>query len=179
MRTAVIIGALLVAGCSAPAGDTSSSDGAFVAYAADFAGFRTWEQTPGVAPGAPQPPEANDAGVHAGTLTTYMNKRPAHGSTAFPVGTMIVKEPSSGALDQRRIFAMVKRGGGYDTAGATDWEWLELRNVDDAHVAIVWRGIGPPSGEQYGGSPNACNDCHGLAKKNDFVWTQGLSLSSM
>jgi hypothetical protein len=173
---------LLVLGCSsgssAPA-NGSPAPGTFVAFASDFSGFHAWSSTPGVGPpGAPQPPSGADGGVHVGPLTTYINQNPPHGSTSFPVETIIVKEPDSPPLIERQIFAMVKRGGGYNSSGATDWEWFELRNADETNVTIVWRGVGPPSGEAYASTPTLCNDCHGMARGNDFVWTQGLELSS-
>jgi len=173
--------ALSPLGCSAGSGDAADAGatGPFVAFTSDFSGFHSWPSTPGVGPvGAPPPPSAADGGVHTGHLTTYINRQPSHGSTSFPVGTIIVKEPDDAPLAERQIFAMVKRGGGYNESGATDWEWFELRNVDENDVTIVWRGIGPPGGEAYAATPNLCNDCHGMARDNDFVWTVGLALSS-
>jgi hypothetical protein len=165
-------------GCStASGGDAGESPTTFVAYASDFAGFRTWASTPGVAPGAPQPAGSADGGVHSGTLTTYINRKPAKGSTSFPVGTIIVKEPDGPAITDRQIFAMVKRGGGFNVDGATDWEWFELRSVDAENVTILWRAI-PAGSEAYAANPNLCNDCHTMARANDFVWTAGLKLSS-
>ncbi len=74
---------------------------------------------------------------------------------------------------------MVKRGCGYNSDGATDWEWFELANVDANDVTIVWRGVGPMNNDPYAGNPELCNDCHSLARTNDFVWTAGLELSSL
>lgn len=150
--------------------------GTFVAFSSHFSGFRSWPSMPGVAPGAPQPPEAGDGGIHPTHLTTYISARPPAGSTAFPVGTLIVKEPGDEPLATRRSFAMVKRGGGYNVTGARDWEWFELSSLDEETVSIAWRGFGPPNGESYGGSPTVCNDCHALNAANDYVWTQGLKL---
>ena len=144
----------------------------------DFSGFRQWRSSPGVAPdGAPSP--EGDGGIHIGPLTTYINHLPPPGSTSFPVGTIIVKESNSPPLTERQIFAMVKRGGGFDTGGATDWEWFELANVDETNVTILWRGIGPPGSESYGTNVNVCNDCHTMNPANDFVWTVGLELSKL
>jgi hypothetical protein len=158
----------------------NASSGTFVAFESDFSGFRGWASTPGVAPaGAPPPPSSADGGTHVGSLTTYINAKPPNGSTSFPVGTIVVKEPNDPALTERQIFAMVKRGGGYNSGGATDWEWFELRNVDETHVTIVWRGVGPTAGEAYAATPTLCNDCHRQAQSNDFVWTAGLELSQL
>jgi hypothetical protein len=153
--------------------------GPFVAYVSDFSGFHSWSSTPGVGPdGAPQPPSGPDGGIHVGPLTTYINHKPPSGSTSFPVGTVIVKEPDTGALTDRQIFAMAKRGGGYDSSGMVGWELFELRNVDANTVTILWRGLGPPAGEAYGTSIEVCSDCHAGAQRNDYVWTEGLELSS-
>jgi hypothetical protein len=149
-------------GCSG--GDESASDpnagdtpSVFVAFAANFAGFHDWQAfdvTKDAAPGMVHP----DA-----QLIEYLNKPPPSGSEEFPVGTIIVKEGTDGDPLTRAFFAMVKRGGGYNSDGAPGWEWFELRNAPDGGpgVQIVWRGVGPPLGEVYGGDPNAgCNTCH-------------------
>ncbi len=150
----------------------------FIALASDFSGFHSWSSTRGVGPpGAPNPSEATDGGIHSGPMTTYINQKPPHGSTSFPVGTIIVKEQNDPALVDRQIFAMVKRGGGYNVAGATNWEWFELKNLDANDVEILWSAV-PVSSEPYASNPNVCNDCHVMAHANDFVWTAGLTLSS-
>ncbi len=99
----------------------------FIANAQSFSCFRMWSHTPGVGPpGAPQP-MMPDGGLHSGPLTTYINQTPAHGSTSFPVGTIIVKEQDDPALTDRQVFAMVKRGGNYNEAngmGAVNWEFF-------------------------------------------------------
>jgi hypothetical protein len=160
-------------GAAADAGSTP-----FIAFASDFAGFHSWPSTPGVGPaGAPNPSEATDGGIHSGPMTTYINKKPPHGSTSFPIGTIIVKEQNDPQLLDRQIFAMVKRGGGYNVAGATNWEWYELKNLDANDVEIIWNTV-PLSSESYASNPNVCNNCHVLAQANDFVWTAGLTLSS-
>ncbi len=176
---AVVMGFSMLGCSTASGGDAGASGAPFVAYASDFAGFRTWTSTPGVAPGAPQPGGVGDGGLHSGPLTTYINHLPPKGSTSFPVGTIIVKEPSEPPLTERQIFAMVKRGGGYNSDGASDWEWYELRNVDTTNVQVLWGGTEPIGGESYASNPNLCNDCHTMNRKNDFVWTQGLQLSSL
>ena len=149
-------------------------------YAPAFRDFHSWYSVPGVGPeDAGNGAVGNgDAGAHTvGPLVSYINQRPPSGSKSFPIGTIIVKEVNAVDLTSRQIFAMVKRGGGFDPDGAVDWEWFELRNIDADNVLIVWRGNGPPSGEMYGGNPATCNDCHGRAKANDYVWTTGFQLS--
>ena len=129
----------------------------FVAFASNFAGFHGWQSfdvTKEAAPGTVHP----DA-----TLIEYLNRPPPKGGREFPVGTIIVKEPTTGTPNTEPFFAMVKRGGGYNAQGASGWEWFELQNLTDGSggVQIVWRGLGPPAGEVYGGDPNAgCNTCH-------------------
>jgi hypothetical protein len=147
-----------------PVGDT------FLAVDSSFNGFRTWEKFP-IAPGP-------NGTIHtAGARTEYLNRAPPSGSTSFPVGTIIVKESDTEAVVDRQVFARVKRGGGYNAEGATGWEWFELKNVDEQSATRIWRGVGPPVGEKYGGDPNGgCNGCHGVAKDNDFVLTEALQL---
>jgi hypothetical protein len=177
-RTAVVAGILgmSAAACSTTAANDAGAAPVFIAYASDFSGFHSWTSMPGVAPGAPQP---GDGGVHSGPLTTYINHLPPSGSTSFPIGTIIVKEPNDPPLTTRQIFAMVKRGGGFNSDGADNWEWFELRNIDMTNVEIIWGGAEPLTGESYASNPNLCNDCHTMNAKNDFVWTQGLQLSSL
>jgi|SRR5580692_3033920 hypothetical protein len=185
--TSLALGAL-AAGCSTPAGNAGDAGGPeFIASAVDFScsgpfgGFRTWSSTPGVGPpGAPDPSGATDGGIHSGPMVTYINTKPPSGSTSFPIGTIIVKEQTDPPLAQRQIFAMVKRGGGYndvDGTGAINWQFFELSNLDMCDVSIVWSGF-PANTDPYASNPLVCDQCHYLAKSNDYVWTAGLSLSS-
>ena len=125
----------------------------------------------------------NDAGdgLHGiGPLQVYWNQSPPHGSTAFPVGTIIVKETEEADITQRIVFAMVKRGDGYNSGGANGWEWFSLQNdADGCTVEILWRGPLAPIGETYANQAiGDCNGCHGLASANDYVWDDALQLSS-
>ena len=163
---------LAVACSSSPASDDGGTqNGAFIAFSADFAGFHDWQSfdvTKDAAPGTIHP----DA-----MLIEYLNKPPPSGSTEFPVGTIIVKEGTDGDVIGRQYFAMVKRGPNWNVDGATGWEWFELRNLTDSTVGIVWRGVGPPAGEVYGGDPNAgCNTCH-VQCGNDAVCAPAVQLS--
>lgn len=157
----------------ARAADSSPRTEPFVAFERDFAAFRDWDRV--------ETGRANPQGIThvAGRRRVYVNARPAAGAgaSAFPVGTILIKEILEGAEDGHRIFAMVKRGGGYNAQGARGWEWFELAARPDDSLAIVWRGINAPKGEDYGGDPQGgCNDCHGRAAKNDFVRSAGLRL---
>ena len=123
-------------------------------------------------------------GVHDvnAPLTAYLNKMPPKGATEFPVGTIIVKEVEQGAIDTRQVFAVVKRGGGYNPDGALNWEWFELnRNAGSGDTArIVWSGVQPPPGDKYsGGVKGECNGCHLGAKSNDYIWSAPLNLKAL
>lgn len=164
-------------GCSRRGGGPSAAQAAvpraapFVAFERDFAGFRDWPRVE-TGPASPQ-------GIThvAGRRRVYVNARPPAGADTFPVGTILIKELLEGADEGHRIFALVKRGGGYNAGGARGWEWFELSAREDDSLAIVWRGINAPKGEDYGGDPQGgCNDCHARAGKNDFVRSPGLRL---
>jgi hypothetical protein len=172
------LGALLAStGCGGDGDADPAAEGAsFLAFASAFEGFRTWPSTPLSGEPIAESPHTS------GPRVVYVNRAPAAGSTAFPVGTVIVKELAGTAADPPKIFAMVKRGAGFNSAGAAGWEWFELQAASaapESPVAIVWRGVGPPLGEMYGGDPNGgCNGCHTGARATDFVQTPGLALSS-
>jgi hypothetical protein len=163
--TAAVIGAI---GCSS---NPLPPDGArfpFIAVAGDFDGFRSWPSH------AIESPAASGSTHVSGARTVYINELPPAGAAAFPVGTRIVKETAADG----KLFARVKRGGGYNTTGAVDWEWFELQETSSGAVFIFWRGVGPPAGEIYGGDPNAgCNTCHRTVPANDYVLSPGLMLA--
>ena len=145
----------------------------FIALERDFQDFESWSKVE-LSSQAPVGETHTEGDAHE-----YVNQLPKAGSRAFPVGTILVKSVSKDAKKQD-IFAMVKRGGGYNGRGASGWEWFELRRRPDESVGIVWRGINPPSGEGYGGDPmGGCNGCHQMATKNDFVLARALSLSEI
>lgn len=145
----------------------------FIAMARDFAGFRDFGQLElGERP-------AQSETHPGGKLVVHLNSVPKHGAREFPVGTIIVKETVSGATgdaQSKKIFAMVKRGGGFNAEGAKGWEWFELTESGGT-VAIGWRGVGAPDGESYGGDPmGSCNGCHQMALHNDYVLSPALRL---
>jgi len=144
----------------------------FIAVRSDFQAYASW---PSFYMGTVPPPDAPDL---AGPRTVYINRMPPAGAKTFPVGTIIVKVIEPTATPQSwQLFAMVKRGGGFDV-GAPGWEWFGLSI--DAHddVAIDWRGDGPPPDGSYGGlaSSIGCVFCHQAAKANDYVQTPALQL---
>ncbi len=141
----------------------------FIALPRDFQHFQEWATYP-------LPPNEVAGSPHiAGERTLFINRKPAHGSTQFPVGTIIVKRVNDGSQN----FAMVKRGGDYNVQGATNWEWFDLKPATDGVTQIIaWRGITPPSGEMYHGvAGGECNTCHQSARNNDFVQSEPLLLS--
>lgn len=144
--------ALVLAGCGSGEGDPP-----FLALTADFADFQSWERLP---------VEDADAAHGAGPRVVYRSERPHRG--AYAQGAMLVK--TEGALEDPAawlIFAMAKRGAGYNAEGTPGWEWFELTMLDGATPAIEWRGPDSPDGSTYGapseetGEPGpTCNDCH-------------------
>jgi hypothetical protein len=156
------------AGCDGTPDEGAGDGGLFVAFAADFAGFSSWEKHTIENGGA--------LGLShvAGPRTIFINRLPPPDATAFPVGTMIVKVTDADG----KIFARAKRGGTFNATGAAGWEWFELIETAQHDVVIKWRGVGPPIGEVYGGDPNAgCNACHKAAVTNDSVLAPGLVLT--
>jgi hypothetical protein len=164
---ACIVAAGALAACGA--GAEQPPPDTFLAFSTTFAPFRSWPSFHSDGP-------PDDGTVHPevlGPRTQYINRRPPPGSLEFPVGTAIVEARESG---ERKFFAAVKRGGGFNAGGAADWEWFELQ---EAPVAIIWRGVGPPAGDTYGGDPNGgCNSCHmACGAGNDFICSAQLSLA--
>lgn len=168
-----VLSVAVVAGCDGSTQDDGPVGETFIAFATNFTGYQDWEETVIDTGSTP-------ASTHlTGKRVVYINKKPPPGSTEFPVGTIIVKQLEENPAGEIQVFAMVKRGGGYNLKGATDWEWFELQDLDDQKVKIVWHGVGPPVGEKYAGDPNGgCNVCHGGAADNDFVHTPQLDLDS-
>jgi hypothetical protein len=154
--------------CSA--GCKRDDPASFVAFERDFQGFREW---PG---GTFEELPARGQTHYAGDQRYFIHGPERSGAT-FPVGTVIVKQARLEARPEGQLFAMVKRGGEYNGQGARGWEWFELVEREDQSVAIKWRGVGAPAGEQYGGDPHGtCNTCHREAKANDFVKSPALAL---
>ena len=168
----MLLGALALgtgaAACGAGGAAPATGDRVpFIAYTKDFANYQSW---PSNTITDEQPSGMTHVG---GTRTIYINQLPTSDATAFPVGTIIVKETATDG----RIFAQVKRGGHYNVTGALDWEWYELGIATNNVIGIKWSGFGPPAGEQYGGDPNGtCNSCHVGGQANDYVMASWLVL---
>jgi hypothetical protein len=169
MRVFGLAGLVLSLGsCGSDAQSDPPPNATYLAFASSFADFRSWTARHSDGPADKSfPPDV------LGPRTQYINRAPAKGSTSFPVGTIIVESRESGA---KNIFAMVKRGGGFNESGARDWEWFELVESGSA-VTIKWRGFGPPLGEVYGGDASGgCNACHTRFASNDYVASAQLQL---
>jgi hypothetical protein len=113
-----------------------------------------------------------------GPRFAYVSNPP--GPTAYPVGTIIVKQIESGATPQDwHLFAMVKRGNGYNAAGAAGWEFFVMRLDAQLRPMIVARGTAPvdPDNDPYAnGEGVTCNSCHGSvdARSVDSILTPEL-----
>jgi len=176
--------ALLVeSACHTPAERARPAGEPFIALERDFQGFQSWTKVR--LEGRPA-----SGSVHAADdAHEFINRLPPAGSRAFPVGTIVVKTMKSakapadagastgGGTD---IFAMVKRGAGYNEKGTPGWEWFELRPRADQSLGIVWRGVNPPDGEGYGREvKGGCNGCHQEAIANDYVQARALTLAEI
>jgi hypothetical protein len=167
---ACAIAATALAACGGGGGDEGDAAASFLAFSSTFLPFRSWTSFHSDGP----PDDGTVTPDVLGPRTQYINKLPPHGATEFPVGTVIVEARESGMM---KIFAGVKRGAGFNGGGAAGWEWFELQ---DNPVVIVWRGVGPPLGDTYGGDPNGgCNACHAkCGSANDYVCSPKLSLAT-
>lgn len=165
--------ALLLGGCTCGAPPTE-----FVASAADFEQFDTWERFDrgprGFLPSHPD-----------GETYVYLNRRPAPEATTYPLGTIIVRVTVAGPSTDWEVHAMVKRGGGFNAAGAAGWEYFDLDIVRDAEdrltPTIHWRGEGPGDSEDgYAHGPEGvllgCNHCHAAVTEHDGVIGEELVL---
>ncbi|HEY0466535.1 MAG TPA: cytochrome P460 family protein [Polyangiaceae bacterium] len=189
MAASALISALSLAagGCQKNTQRALPAREPFIALERDFQGFESWTKVRLAARPALGTAHAS------GDAHEYINQLPPAGSHSFPVGTILVKTMKS----ERRaanagaggaapapgtdVFAMVKRGAGYNAKGTPGWEWFELRPRADATLGIVWRGINPPDGEGYGRdvSGGGCNACHQQAEKNDYVHALSLAHSAI
>ncbi len=178
------LGVLALAACNGAEARPFAGREPFIALERDFQDFESWAKVD-----LAQRPAVSE--THAsGDAHEYVSQLPARGSKGFSVGTILVKTVKSNHREQDEaakkvgngtdIFAMVKRGGGYNGRGAPGWEWFELRRRDDDSLGIVWRGVNPPSGEGYGGDPmGGCNGCHQMAVGNDYVHALSLNLAKL
>jgi hypothetical protein len=179
LQSSHIVCVALVAVCSfaplgcggdEPSADAVDAGGAtYMPFQGDFESYPSW--TSFTFDGVAIPDSPHNV---AGPRTEYINHLPPKGATSFPVGTIIVKELSTGT------FSMVKVGGDYNPDGALNWAWYELLNQPGGSVTIQW-GPDPvaPAGDPYASSPVTCNQCHANASNNDFVQSWALNLARL
>jgi hypothetical protein len=164
MRISMLRVYALALAIAATAGCGGSQGDVFIALQSDFAEYAGW---PSYALG-----DAALAGHPPGQRVAYLSQKAPPGATHYPVGTLIVKEVRAAAAPadptQWDLFAMVKRGGGYDEVGARDWEFFILERNAAGTPVIISRGIAPSDngdgGAVYGGAAASgvtCNACHG------------------
>jgi hypothetical protein len=160
---------LVLASCDAP-----PEPSVFIALQRDFADFRGWQKFYF----GDGPLEGHPAGPRYG----YVKQVLQPGERAYPVGDIIVKtietqpspspspEPSGPVPEQAwDLFAMAKRGGGFNADGAKGWEFFTLRINAGGVPVILARGIDASdvpgsSGHGYLGANGniiRCNGCHG------------------
>lgn len=173
--------ALSSAGCAEHQPRALPTREPFIALERDFQDYERWHKVD-----LSNRPAVSE--THAsGEAHEWVSHLPTPGSKVFPVGTIFVKtvksthapDPTKKQRAEDDIFAMVKRGGGYNQRGAPGWEWFELRRREDDSLGIVWRGVNPPNGEGYSGDPlGGCNGCHQMAIKNDYVHATALTLAA-
>ncbi len=147
----------------------SATNDVFIALQRDFQTFRSWTRI--------QVGDAEVVGGHpAGPRFAYLSRAPVDG--AFPVGTIIVKTTEVGEPATWKIHARVKRGGGFNARGATEWEWFDLRINTSDESLLMWRGEKPPANHGYESLPGLgatssmdgdCNSCHVAARDTDFI----------
>jgi len=159
---------LLLIGLAALAACSASSDGSGACtevpvFNSSFANYHSWTSYSFDGPAIASSPHTS------GPRREYLSQKPAHGATSFPVGTIIVKEIGAPPASQDSVFAMVKVGCDYDSDGAENWEWYELKVDASGAPSILWDGPAPPPGMTYSGF--SCNPCHAAAKANDYVQT--------
>ena len=150
------------------AGQQQQPQTPFIAQTEDFASYEDWTSFN----------EDDKHGDGSGTTTVYLNKMPPAGATSFAVGTIVVKTMQATDGSMFTIHAMAKRGNGFNSAGARGWEFFELARNREGVPFYLWRGVNPPTGEQYrailsknnvqASTPELkCNDCHASSSFRD------------
>jgi hypothetical protein len=169
---------LLLVSCS-----PKEEPGVFIALQRDFAQFRTWQKFSF----GDGPVEGHPIGPRYGFVKQVLQP----GEKTYPIGDIIVKTietppspspspwPSPVPEQQWDIFAMAKRGGGFNAEGAKNWEYFTLHINPDGVPVILARGIDAsdvPGGSGHGyvgvtGNIIRCNGCHGdpNVAKFDYV----------
>lgn len=156
--------ALSAFACGEPSAADGAGAGEFIAFTPDFADFRSWTEL--------VPSFAAPGNEHiSGPRRVYLNSVPSPDSSTFPLGTIFVKESGDGPVRERELFAVAKRGGGFNPDGAQGWEWFKLLNYVDDTPFIEWRGANGEAGDAYGsGNTGGCNGCHNVPSY-DYIWS--------
>lgn len=164
-RVSVHVGLFALAVAVAVAGCGGSGQ-VKIALDSDFAPYTTWSSY--------YLGDQPVAGHPLGPRTGYLSTKVPAGSSSYPVGSIIVKEIQTLSSPDKTtwdLFAMVKRGGGFDQGGALDWEFFILKlDANDVPV-IIDRGTNPADSVPDGGVDHGygdstaggitCNACHG------------------
>ncbi len=156
--TTPVLLALLAPAYSGQPFDRSPTHGAaeFVAVASDFSELLQWPHV--------------DLGVIAvgghpeGHRHVYANRMLHSSERRYPIGSIVVKVVERGhSMRDWDVVAMVKRGGGFNSEGAVDWEFFVLVIERSGRVRIAGRGEQPQSDhpDEYLAGDVGCNDCHG------------------
>lgn len=134
-----VLAVLALAACLDNEQDENSAAQAttFIALDRDFVGFETWQSF--------DLGETIVEGLPYGRRVLYVSAMPPAGASEFPIGTKLVKvfEDPELPRDQWDIYAMVKRGGGFNGNGAVNWEWFELVRDSAGQPSAEWRGTEP------------------------------------
>jgi hypothetical protein len=171
----------LAVGCGGSANKPSDggADSVFIALESDFAPFQTWTRI-FVGDG---PLDGHPAGPRYG----YLREKAPPGATKYPVGAIVVKTVEQGATrEDWDVFAMVKRGGGFNQSGALDWEFFTLKINERGIPVLLYRGTNPDDGTAdggdthgYGSAPSGvtCNRCHGIlgTERSDHILSPALA----
>ncbi len=140
-----------------------------VAEAADFANFRDWTLVDERDDRNPLLGQAHQISVEGSVRRVYQKQLFANPNPEYPIGTILVKEITSGD-EVLEVTAMVKRGGNISNQGG-DWEWFF---IDDSTGEIALDDNGEP---RRGPNLNngGCVGCHSVADSQpdegiDFVF---------
>lgn len=113
------------------------------------AGYKSWFKINR----SPIPRRSADA--HPGTKNVYTSKRIRGGR--YPVGTVIVKEVTSGGFI--RIVAVMRKIKGFSPRN-NDWQMIEYtRSSTRSRFGVLAQG-------------QICYSCHVQARRNDYVFTR-------
>ncbi|GEM_PF-2599418 len=133
---------------------------AFIAQMRDFVGYMNWQAVDYTIGSAnPASGTAHNSALNAYARRVFKNAAAALTGGEYAKGSIIVKETFTWENGQKRyaeaggVFAMVKRGGGFNPQGG-GWEWFALA---PGSSEVLGRG----GAEMMDGM---CNGCHAAAR---------------